>query len=77
MARNNPIEADTLPFTNEAIDSTAQLISYNVPNEVIREGLKSRGLSDYSSYLCYKAAQLLLASGFYETYGSVVVAPRR
>lgn len=71
MANNNPIEADTLPFTNEAIDSCAQMISYDVPNQVIREGLLARGLSEYNAYLCYKAARYLLEHNF--TFGGRLV----
>lgn len=60
------VVADTLPFTNDAIDSTSQLIVYKVPVEIIREGLLARGLSPYDAYLCYKAADFLLKAGFYE-----------
>jgi hypothetical protein len=59
-------------FTNDAMDSTAQLIAYQVPVETIRASLLSRGLSLYNAYLCYKAAQLLLATGFYDHSSRVV-----
>lgn len=75
MGNNNLLakDDDTLPFTNDAIDSTAQLITYDVSTEAIREGLLARGMTPYSAYLCYKAAQFLLASGFYDHSSTVVV----
>jgi hypothetical protein len=61
------------PFTNDAIDSCAQMIAYDVPTDVIKEGLLARGMTPYSAYLCYKAAQLLLRSGFYDQSSRVVL----
>lgn len=65
---------DNDPVSNDAMDSCAQLIAYEVPTEAIRDGLLARGLSPYQAYLCYKAAQMLLESGFYDNSNRVVTS---
>jgi hypothetical protein len=64
---------DNDPISNDAIDSCAQLIAYQVENDVIRDGLLARGMSPYQAFLCYKAAQMLLSAGFYDRSSRVVI----
>jgi hypothetical protein len=60
----------SIAFSNTTIDATAQRISMNQSAEEIKEYLSALGLSDYNSYLCYKAAKFLLDSGtFYPRQG--------
>ena len=63
------------PFTNEAMDSCAQMIAYQIPNEVIKEGLLARGMNSYEAFLCYTAAKMLLRSGFYDRSSLVAIPP--
>lgn len=52
--------------THADIDHTATMMGITgiTPGDIV-DSLRSRGLSDYDAYLCYKAAQLLLRVGFY------------
>ena len=54
-----------LAFSNATIDSTAHRISMGQTTVEVRDYLLALGLSEYNAYLCFKAAQTLLASGFY------------
>jgi len=54
-----------MSFSNAEIDNVAQQISLDINPETIRNNMLERGMSDHDAYLCYKAAKLLLDSGFY------------
>lgn len=53
-------------MNNADMDYAAACLFYEQGTEEIREKLLSRGMSEYDAFLCFKAAQLLLSSGFYE-----------
>ena len=56
-----------MSFSNAEMDSAAQQISLGIDPETIRTNMLDRGLTDHDVYLCYKAAKLLLDSGFYDS----------
>lgn len=55
-------------FSNGDIDRTAVMLQYRSVTEV-RWELLAYGLSEVDAYFCYKAAQFLLAAGFYPRQG--------
>jgi hypothetical protein len=54
------------PVAHEVMDLVAQRIGHGQSTAEIRQALLDRGMSEYNAYLCFKAAQLLLNTGFYD-----------
>jgi hypothetical protein len=54
-------------FSNSTIDAAAHRISMRQTVAEVRDYLLDLGLSEYNAYLCFKAASLLLAKGFYSS----------